>query len=119
LPYRLTAGARITSRKDFQRVFKQGRKVVGRNAIVWSFIAPDGEKRTARLGLSVSGKVGIAVVRNRFKRLTREAFRLNRARLACGSDIVVYLRPGCAWKKFGDAEKDLLELWRKSSLLKS
>ncbi len=47
-----------------------------------------------RLGLSVSRKVGGAVVRNRWKRLIREAFRLSRTRLPEGIDLVVIPRRG-------------------------
>ena len=45
-----------------------------------------------RLGLSVSRKVGNAVARNRWKRLLREAFRLTRAALPQGVDLVVIPR---------------------------
>ena len=48
----------------------------------------------ARLGLSVSRRVGPAVVRNRWKRLIREAFRLSRHRLPEGLDLVVRPRKG-------------------------
>jgi ribonuclease P protein component len=47
-----------------------------------------------RLGLSVSRKVGGAVVRNRWKRLLREAFRLRRPDLPQGVDLVVVPRAG-------------------------
>ena len=47
-----------------------------------------------RLGLSVSRKVGGAVVRNRWKRLIREAFRLTREQLPQGVDLIVIPRRG-------------------------
>lgn len=46
----------------------------------------------ARLGLSVSRKVGPAVVRNRLRRLYREAFRLTRSELPADLDIVLVPR---------------------------
>jgi ribonuclease P protein component len=55
-----------------------------------------------RLGVSVSRKVGKAVIRNRWKRLIREAFRLTRGTLPKGVDLVVVPRRG--------AEPRLVEL---------
>ena len=45
-----------------------------------------------RLGLSVSRKVGGAVVRNRLRRLYREAFRLTRHEMPVGLDLVLIPR---------------------------
>jgi ribonuclease P protein component len=98
------------------RVLREGRKLVGRNIIVW--IAPSASS-DSRLGLSIGRKVGNAVRRNRLKRLAREAFRLNRLRFKGGSDVVVYMRAGCRWQTREDSEKDLIELCRKAGIMTS
>ena len=62
----------------------------------------------ARLGLSVGRKVGNAVVRNRVKRLLREAFRLHQRDLPAGLDLVVNVRPHKPLA-LGDYQKHLLD----------
>ncbi|MFO0863461.1 MAG: ribonuclease P protein component [Gemmataceae bacterium] len=46
----------------------------------------------SRIGLSVSRKWGSAVVRNRIRRVFREAFRLSRAEMQPGLDIIMIPR---------------------------
>jgi ribonuclease P protein component len=46
-----------------------------------------------RLGISASRRIGNAVVRNRWKRLIREAFRLTQSQLPDGIDLIVIPRP--------------------------
>ncbi len=57
-----------------------------------------------RIGLVVSKKVGNSVVRNRVKRVLREAFRIAEGR---GLDLVVIARPAAANADFAEMEKDL------------
>jgi ribonuclease P protein component len=71
---------------------RAGRSHAGRDLVLYVF--PRGGDEPPRLGLSVSRKVGGAVQRNKVKRLLREAFAREHARLPLGSDVVVIARPG-------------------------
>ncbi len=83
---------RLSRSADFDRVMRSGRSHAGREFVLYVF--PRGGEEPARLGLSVSRKVGGAVERNCVKRLLREAFALESERLPAGSDAVVIARSG-------------------------
>jgi ribonuclease P protein component len=83
---------RLSRSADFDRVFRTGRSHAGRDLVLYVF--PRGGSETSRLGLSVSRKIGGAVERNRVKRLLREAFAQESARLPAGTDAVVVARLG-------------------------
>lgn len=74
---------------DFQRAYRRRCAVSDELLVLHSC---ENGLAFARLGLSVSRKVGGAVVRNRWKRLLREAFRLSRRDLPAGIDLVVIPR---------------------------
>jgi ribonuclease P protein component len=81
--YRLKRGA------DFERAFQRRRPASDDCLLI--YVCENGLGHP-RLGASVSRKVGGAVVRNRWKRLLREAFRLGREELPAGLDLVVIPR---------------------------
>lgn len=81
---------RLTSARQFQAVYRQGRRAAAPPLVV--FALPN-ELEHARLGLSVSRRVGGAVARNRIRRLIREAFRHHQHDLPGRYDLVVTVRP--------------------------
>lgn len=84
-------GRRLSRSAEFERVYRHGRSTGNRNLVLYTF--PNASASRARLGLSVSRKVGGAVARNRVKRLLREAFAQVEAELDPAQDIVVVARP--------------------------
>lgn len=88
--FRFRPHERITAAADFRRAF-EGRKSASDGLLV--VYGAENGRPYARLGLSVSRKrVPTAVARNRVKRLLREAFRLGKAELPAGLDLVVVPR---------------------------
>ena len=83
--------ARLLKAVDFQRVY-EGRAFAADDTLVVK--AVPNEIGELRLGLAVSRKVGNAVVRNRWKRRIREAFRQQRSDFSIGMDIVVRPKRG-------------------------
>jgi ribonuclease P protein component len=82
---------RLSRSAEFDRVFRQGRSHANRVLVLYGF--PRSSEGEPRLGLSVSRRVGGAVERNHVKRLLREAFEQELARLPEGHDIVIVARP--------------------------
>lgn len=61
-----------------------------------------------RLGVTVSRKVGVAVVRNRVKRMLRETFRLERSHLSPALDLVVNAHPSIVGRSRREIEQEFL-----------
>jgi ribonuclease P protein component len=88
---RSSSRGRLSRSAEFERVYRHGRSIANRHLVLYTF--PNADAQRARLGLSVSRKVGGAVQRNKVKRLLREAFTRAESELMPGHDVVVVARP--------------------------
>jgi ribonuclease P protein component len=89
---------RLLKRGDYLSLSKSGEKCHRKHFLC---IYRTGEAQTSRLGITVSRKVGPAVVRNRIKRTCREFFRLNKNMLGGVWDINLIAK-----KRAGDATRE-------------
>jgi len=84
---------RIRRSRDFQRVYRQGRRAYGRWIAVFACWREDGSREN-RFGITASRKVGGAVRRSRCKRRLRALHRLHGSVAMEGIDLVVNARKG-------------------------
>jgi ribonuclease P protein component len=86
---RFPKSARLRKRPEFLTLSRAGRKIHSAHFVIVSGKNDHGE---TRLGITVTSKVGNAVVRNRIKRSLREFFRRRRHELGAGLDFLVIAR---------------------------
>jgi len=79
----------LKKKRDFDKVYSRGRYAADSLFVVYA-LANDTEKN--RLGLSISKKVGNAVVRNRVRRWLKESYRTQFADIKQGYDFIFVAR---------------------------
>jgi ribonuclease P protein component len=95
---------RVRKRKDYLRIYDQGKRVYTRN---FTIITCTNSDENRRLGTAVGKKVGNSVKRNRIKRLLREFFRLNKEKLPASQDIVIIAKKGILQLTYRDIHAEL------------
>ncbi len=114
--FTLSYSERLHSQKDFKIVFNLGRRLVHPAIFVYTHERAAGPE-FARIGISISKKVGIAVKRNRVKRLLREIFRLNKYSIKPRLDLVFVPKKEAAEFDFQQLEKIVLSMLKSASAL--
>lgn len=107
---------RLRNRKDFSRVYRGGRSFANSQVVVyWS---KKHDIPQFRLGVSVSKKLGNAVVRNRMRRLLKEIVRLHADRIVEHTDLILIARMPSVRMSYQELERSVLHVLKKANLLK-
>jgi len=106
----------VTLRKnsEFSRVYGRGKSRA--NPVLVMYVHENGRDYN-RIGVSVNKKVGKSVVRNRVKRLIKEAYRKYADTVRQGYDLVVVARSDAANNEYRDIEKWMKDLLARHKLL--
>ena len=79
----------IKQNYEFRRLYAKGKNAVTPSVVMY---CRKNGRAYNRLGVTVSTKLGHAVVRNRARRRLRELFRLSQAQMAQGYDVLLVAR---------------------------
>lgn len=104
----------IKENAAFRRLYYKGKSAGNRFLVIYCLPNRLG---IVRLGLTVSTKLGHAVVRNRMRRRLREIVRLNMSYFMTGYDIVIVARSAAVEADFGALTHACLSLAERLGLL--
>jgi ribonuclease P protein component len=114
-PHGLPKRKRVRDGREFTKILKRGRYAADAILVVNVRLTADRYLPTAsgRLGVTIPRKTGGAVVRNRWKRVIREAYRIQQGQLPVGYDVIVRPRRG-AHCDFHQVRRSLPKLVRRA-----
>lgn len=105
---------RIKQNYEFRRLYRRGNSVATPYLVVYALKT---RRNINRIGLTVTPKLGGAVVRNRIKRLLREAYRLNEDKICTSYDFIFVARSRMIGAKCQKVERELMRAMKQLGLL--
>ena len=106
----------LKKNNDFRNVYENGKSYANKTIVVYVW---ENGSSFNRVGISCSKKIGNSVVRHRFARLVREAYRLHENMFNSGLDIVVVARACARDASFFNIEDSLLSLAGKARIMQN
>lgn len=100
---------------EFRRIYRKGKSAVSPQLVIY---CQRNRRGHSRLGVSVSTKLGCAVVRNRVRRRIREIYRLNKAKMLPGYDLIVVARVRALETDYQKLDRTYLRLLEQLDLLR-
>lgn len=112
--YKLPKKYILRKNKSFQAIYRAGKSIANKKIVL--YILPNGGQNF-RVGFAAGKRLGNAVVRNRVKRLLREAFRHNQHRLLKGYDIIIVGRQAVVGEKMNIVADALIRIFAQAGIL--
>ena len=106
--------ARLLTRGQFQKILREGRRLTGRVVSIQYMCKVT--TQNPKLGVTISKKFGKSHIRNRFKRVVREAFREISSELPSGLELHVLPRTPPLQIKKQDVLLDLRQIQSKITI---
>lgn len=100
---------------EFRRIYRKGKSAVSPQLVIY---CQRNRRGHSRLGVSVSTKLGCAVVRNRVRRRIREIYRLNKAKMLPGYDLIMVARVRAVETDYQKLDRTYLRLLEQLDLLR-
>ena len=85
----MKAAVTVKENYEFRRIYRKGKSLVSPQMVLYWQKNRQGQ---SRLGITVSTKLGHAVVRNRVRRRFRELYRLHKPEMQPGYDVILVAR---------------------------
>ncbi len=99
----------LKRRSDFQKVYRSGHSFANRYFVLY-------ERLSGRVAFAAGKKLGCAVVRNRVKRLLREAYRQHQHELRDGMALLLVGRRGAVKASGTEVERSFMRVARKAGI---
>lgn len=103
----------LKENRQFRRLYAKGKSVVLPHLVLY-YRRNGGQAN--QLGITVSGKLGNAVVRNLVRRRLREIYRLNEENVQTGYTMIVVARGRAVGASYKDLERSFFKLLSKAGL---
>lgn len=100
----------LKDNRDFRRLYSRGKYAACSTLVLYWRPAP---REGNRLGITVSTKLGHAVVRNKIRRRIREIYRLHEEELRRGMDLVVVARSRAPQVDYWKLDRDFVKMAKK------